>query len=322
MAVDEARDTEKAMREYKAMLRIRFFEKKVEFIFTRGLIHGTAHFYVGQEAVAVAACSWLNKDDFVTSTHRGHGHAIARGLPLWKLFAELMGRKDGFCGGRGGTQHIISKEHNFVANGITGGTVVTGTGIALAHTLHKNNNIVVSFFGDGAVNEGHFHEALNMAAVWKLPIVYVCENNLYAMSTHTKEAMVLQDIYRRAELYGMKGRCVDGNDLESMREVFKEAVAMARSGEGPVFVECKTYRHSGHSKNDQFLYRTREEEREWKQKDPLDRYKNVLQEKYGLRDEQLLSLQQEVEQEIEEGFALAEKSDYPAPETVYDYIWA
>lgn len=316
-----AKTPEDALELYRRMLRIRFFEKKIEFLFTRGQVHGTCHFSVGQEASAVGACAALQKDDVVMSTHRGHGHALAKGLPSNKLMAELLGRSDGFCSGRGGTQHVMSWKDGFIANGITGGTAVTGTGIALAFALQKKTRIVLSFSGDGAINEGHYHEALNLAAVWKLPILFLCENNLYAMSTHTKESMVIQDIAKRIESYGMKTIFVDGNDVEAVRESVHSAAAYARSGCGPVFIECKTYRFSGHSKNDLFLYRTREEEATWRARDPLVRYEAILKEKYQETEETLQHLQKEIQDEMDAAALFAENSPFPPEASLLEHCW-
>lgn len=314
-------DPEIALKLFKEMFKIRQFEKKVEFLFTRGRIHGTSHLYIGQEAIAVGVCSQLKENDFVTSTHRGHGHAIAKQLPLSLLLAELQGKETGFCSGRGGTQHIVSMKHHFIANGVTGGAAVTGTGIALSFQMQQKKQIVVSFFGDGAINEGHIHEAINIAAVWKLPIIYVCENNLYAMSTHTKETMVIQDISERAKSYGIKTYCIDGNDLDLVIETIKEAAERSRQELGPVFVECKTYRHSGHSKNDQFLYRTREEESIWTTKDPIYRYEKKLEQYYNISKEKIDDIKKQVSEEIEEASSFAHASSFPHVNTVYNNLW-
>ena len=313
---------QEALALYQKMLYIRMFEERVAFLFTRGLIHGTAHFYVGQEAVAVGVCSALQKDDFVTSTHRGHGHALAKGLHPGRFLAELQGKKDGFCSGRAGTQHTISFADHFLANGVTGGAAVTGTGIALAFKMQKKEQVVVSFIGDGAMNEGHFHEALNLAAIWKLPIIYVCENNLYAMSTHTKETMIVQELYQRAASYGLETFGVDGNDVLAIQQQIKTIIGGVRRGNGPVFLECKTYRQSGHSKNDQRVYRTREEEEEWKQKDPILRLAHILQQTFHYDESELHKVQAEISGQIEEAVQFAESSLFPMKETVHDHVFA
>ncbi len=307
---------------YRRMLRIRSFEKKMEFLFTRGQVQGTCHFSIGQEASAVGACVALQEQDIVMSTHRGHGHAVARGLSVPHLMAELLGRVDGFCSGRGGTQHVMSWKHGFIANGITGGTAVTGTGIALAFALKKEPRLVLSFSGDGAINEGHYQEALNIAAVWRLPIIFLCENNLYAMSTSTQESMVIQDIFERAKAYGMEALAIDGNDVELVKATVQERGERARRGEGPFFIECKTYRFSGHSKNDLFLYRTREEEEEWRKKDPLKRYGEVIQKRYGESPETLEKISQEVEEELDQAATFAQNSPFPPEASLLEHCWA
>ncbi|MBI1968527.1 thiamine pyrophosphate-dependent dehydrogenase E1 component subunit alpha [Candidatus Woesearchaeota archaeon] len=313
---------QEALALYQKMLYIRMFEEKVTFLFTRGLIHGTAHFYIGQEAVAVGVCSALQKDDFVTSTHRGHGHALAKGLHPGRFLAELQGKKDGFCGGRAGTQHTISFTDHFLANGVTGGAAVTGTGIALAYKMQKKERVVVSFIGDGAMNEGHFHEALNLAAVWKLPIIYVCENNLYAMSTHTQETMIVQELYKRAASYGLETFGVDGNDVLAVQQQIQAIIGGVRGGNGPVFLECKTYRQSGHSKNDQRVYRTRKEEEAWKQKDPILRLAHVLRGTFHAAESELQAVQAAVAEQIEEAVHFAESSPFPMKETAQDHVFA
>lgn len=313
---------DQALELYKEMVAIRKFELALDFLFTRGKIHGTAHLSIGQEAVCVGVGAALRQDDFMTSTHRGHGHAIAKKLSMNKLMAELQGKETGFCSGRGGTQHVVCMEKSFIANGIAGGASVTGTGIALAYQLKNKDNVVVSFFGDGAVNEGHLHETINLAAVWKLPIIYVCENNLYAMSTHTKEAMVIQDISERAKLYGITTYSIDGNEVETVLATMKEAVTLAKEGKGPIFIECKTYRQGGHSKNDARLYRTKEEEGEWKQKDPIEQYEDILKKKYGWTKEKIELAALEAEKEVNKAIQYAEESNFPNKSTVYDHQWA
>ena len=313
---------DEALELYREMVAIQKFELALDFLFTRGKIHGTAHLSIGQEAVAVGVGAALRQDDFMTSTHRGHGHAIAKKLPLNKLMAELQGKETGFCSGRGGTQHVVCMEKSFIANGIAGGASVTGTGIALAYKMKNQDNVVVSFFGDGAINEGHLHETINLASVWKLPIIYVCENNLYAMSTHTNESMIIQNISKRAESYGIRTYSIDGNEVEQILATMKEAVALAREGKGPIFIECKTYRQSGHSKNDARLYRTKEEEEKWKQKNPISRYKEILKEKYGWSEEKIELTVLEAEKEVETAIQYAEESNFPNKNTVNDYRWA
>lgn len=299
---------------YKEMLLIRKFEEKINFLFSRGLIFGTSHLYIGQEAVAVGACSAISQDDLVGSTHRGHGHALAKGLEAKRLMAELLGKETGYCKGKGGTQHVCCIEKGFLGtNGITGGGVAIATGAALSIKLKKTNQIVLSFFGDGATNQGSVHEALNFGAIWKLPIVYICENNLYGMSSPVWEMTNVKDLAQRAGSYGMPSMIVDGNDVLAVKEAIAEAVEKARKGEGPTFVECKTYRQCGHSKSDLREYRTKEEEEEWKTKDPINLFKDKLL-KQGATEQELAVLEKEAEDEIEGAVKYAMESPWPSPE--------
>jgi len=259
------------------MWLIRLFEERVDRLFAEAALRGTSHLYVGQEAVAVGACAALRPDDYVTSTHRGHGHFLAKGADPRRLMAELFGKATGYSRGRGGSQHMACYEIGFLgSNGITGGGIPIATGAALAIQRRRQDRVVVCFFGDGAANQGVCHESLNMAAVWKLPVVYVCENNLYAMSTPVRSAFAIQDIADRAQAYGMPGAILDGNDFFAVRAGVAEAAARARSGGGPTLVECKTYRTLGHSRGDRRVYRTREEEALWRERDAVLRLRGEL----------------------------------------------
>ncbi|MBW2975053.1 thiamine pyrophosphate-dependent dehydrogenase E1 component subunit alpha [Candidatus Woesearchaeota archaeon] len=304
------------------MLKIRYFEEKIDFLFSRGKIHGTAHSCIGQEAVAVGACAALKKTDFITSTHRGHGHAIAKGLDIKRFMAELAGKATGYCAGRGGTQHSASIEHGFLTNGITGGMSPVAAGLALSFRMKKTGQVVLCFFGDGAVNEGHVQETLNISAVWNLPIVFICENNLYAMSTPVKEAMSVKDIAKRAESYGMQGYIIDGNDLLLVKRITEEAVENARKGNGPSFIECKTYRWKGHSKNDRCMYRTREEENEWKLKDPIQRFREKLLHDNIAGEKDLDIIEEKAKDEVEKAADFALSSPETKPDTLYDNLYA
>lgn len=306
---------------YRQMLKIRRFEDKLESLFMRGLIHGTAHFCKGQEAIPVGICAELTAEDFVTSTHRGHGHALSKGLDIGRFMAELMGRSEGYNKGRGGTQHTMSKEHNFMSNGITGGMVAVGCGIALSNKLKNNKRVVVSFFGDGAMNEGYVQEALNLAAVLELPILFVCENNFYAMSTSVNKAFKTP-ICKRAESYGIRTERIDGNNVLNINAVAKEFIGKIRKGEGPFFVECLTYRHCGHSKNDLNLYRPDEEEKEWFAKDPLIILKNKLLEGGDATEEELCKIDSEIKKEIEDGVKFATESPEVDKKTLLDNLYA
>ncbi len=235
------------------------------------------HLSIGQEAVATGVCAALRKTDFITSTHRGHSHCIAKGADLTRMMAELLAKQTGYCRGRGGSMHIADVETgNLGANGIVAGGIPIAAGAALAQKMKGLDNVVVSFFGDGATNEGAFHEALNLAAVWDLPVIFVCENNKYGMSNSTEKSMKIENISERGAAYGIPGVTVDGNDVDEVFEAAKLAVERARAGQGPTLIECLTYRHKGHSKSDKNLYRTKEEIEEWKTKDPIGRFETKL----------------------------------------------
>ncbi len=246
---------------YRSMLRIRRFEERVYFLFLEGEIPGTLHQYQGQEAVAVGVCDALERTDWITSTHRPHGHALAKGVTSRAAMAELYGKATGCCRGRGGSMHLGDPDVGMlpaIAIVAGGNTVVTGLG--LAFKLRRSGQVAACFFGEGAANEGAFHEGLNFAAVQRLPVVFVCENNLYGASTPFTRVSLLEDVAARAAAYGVPGRIVDGMDVLAVREATAEAVAAARAGDGPTLVECKTYRYVGHSRSDARGYRTREEE--------------------------------------------------------------
>ncbi|MEO5834672.1 MAG: thiamine pyrophosphate-dependent dehydrogenase E1 component subunit alpha [Nakamurella sp.] len=252
------------------MWRIRLFEEAVDELFARGLMHGTMHLSIGQEASATGVCLALQKGDHLTSTHRGHGHCIAAGADLDRMMAELLAKETGYCRGRGGSMHIADvSTGNLGANGIVGGGIPIAAGAALGLRMQGKDAVVVSFFGDGATNEGAFHEGVNLAAVWDLPVVFVCENNKYGMSMSTEFSTRLTSLADRAAGYGIPGVSVDGNDVQAVYDVATEAVARARSGGGPTLIEAVTYRWKGHSKSDKNLYRTREEIEEWREKDPI-----------------------------------------------------
>jgi pyruvate dehydrogenase E1 component alpha subunit len=273
-------------------------------------MHGTMHLSIGQEAVATGVCAALRQTDFITSTHRGHSHCIAKGADLTRMMAELLAKQTGYCRGRGGSMHIAdAKTGNLGANGIVAGGIPIATGAALAQKLKKTDSVVVSFFGDGATNEGAFHEALNLASVWELPVIFVCENNKYGMSFSTAKSMKVEKISDRAAAYAMPGVTVDGNDVDAVYEAAKEAVERARAGKGPTLIECVTYRHKGHSKSDKNLYRTKEEIEFWKTKDPVGKFETLLIEKGILSKEQTEQITENVRNEIRN--AITEASAAP-----------
>ncbi len=277
------------------MMLIRLFEEALEEMFSRGLLHGTMHLSIGQEATAAGACLALEKEDLITSTHRGHGHCLAKGADPYKMFAELLGREDGYCRGRGGSMHIADLSNgNLGANGIVGGSLTISVGAALSFQLQKKENIVLCFFGDGAVNEGSFHEALNLASLWSLPVLFLCENNQYGMSMASSKAVAGESIASRGESYGIKSVQIDGNDVEKVFKTVKNFKNEILETKSPRFIEAVTYRYRGHSKSDRNLYRTSDEINYWKEeKDPIKRFIGKLQEE-GVSEEQLKELDGEV----------------------------
>ncbi|MBO6637858.1 MAG: thiamine pyrophosphate-dependent dehydrogenase E1 component subunit alpha [Roseitalea sp.] len=296
----------------RKMYLIRRFEEGAEDSYTRGLIHGTMHLSIGQEASAVGACMSLTDDDKITSTHRGHGHCVAKGADLGKMFAEFFGKETGYCRGRGGSMHIADVEKgNLGANGIVAGGIPIAVGAALSAKRLGTGAVTVCFFGDGANNEGAFHEALNMASVWKLPVVFVCENNRYGMSTSTERSTAVKSIADRAAAYSMPGERVDGNDFSAVTEAVDAAVARARNGDGPSLIENVTYRWRGHSKSDRNRYRTKEEIAQWQERDPIARMAAMLTEHGIIDDASVAAIEKNVEQAVEAAITFAK--DSPAP---------
>ena len=296
----------------RKMFLIRKFEEAAEQSYMRGLTHGTMHLSIGQEASAVGACMPLSDDDKITSTHRGHGHCIAKGADAARMLAEFFGKETGYCRGRGGSMHIadISKG-NLGANGIVGGGIPIAVGAALSAKRLKTGTVALSFFGDGANNEGAFHESLNMASVWKLPVVFFCENNQYGMSTSTAQSTAVKSIADRASAYSMPGIVVDGNDFSAVAEASDEAVARARAGLGPTLVESLTYRFRGHSRSDRNRYRTKEEIQEWMRRDPIAHMSELLESHGIAARKEIERLELDVDREIEAAIDFAHKS--PAP---------
>jgi pyruvate dehydrogenase E1 component alpha subunit len=306
----------------RQMYLIRRFEEGAEESYVRGLVHGTMHLSIGQEASAVGICLPLTDADMITSTHRGHGHCIAKGAEVKRMFAEFFGKTTGYCKGRGGSMHIADvSKGNLGANGIVGGGIPIAVGAALSIRMQKRNDVVVSFFGDGANNEGAFHEALNIAAVWKLPVIFVCENNGYGMSTSTARSTAVPNVADRAAAYAMPGVIVDGNDLSAVAEASVAAVERARAGEGPSLIECKTYRHRGHSKSDRNRYRTKEEIEAWVARDPIGRFESQLVD-YGIMTRDAVeALREDVEREIADGIEFAKASPMPLTQDVAMYVY-
>ena len=304
------------------MWRIRKFEEAVEDLFGRGFIHGTMHLSIGQEASPTGVCMALDLTDQITSTHRGHGHCIAKGADLTRMIAELLGKETGYCGGRGGSMHIADVETgNLGANAIVGGGIPIAAGAALASKMLKKGNVVVSFFGDGALNEGAFHEAANLAAIWKLPLILVCENNKYGMSSSTEKAFAIEKLSDRGLGYGIPGLTIDGNDVVKVYEAMEEAVERARAGAGPTLLELETYRWKGHSRSDKNLYRTKEEIEEWKALDPIMRFTAVLQEKQLLTQVQCDEIEKLATDQVIEAVNNAGKAAPADPATLLDAVF-
>ncbi|UFT98609.1 pyruvate dehydrogenase (acetyl-transferring) E1 component subunit alpha [Radiobacillus kanasensis] len=322
-SVPKGIDKQKLIDLYKQMWLIRFFDEKVDEFFAKGMIHGTTHLCVGQEASAAGACAVLEERDKITSTHRGHGHCIAKGADVNKMMAELFGRETGYCKGKGGSMHIADVEKgNLGANGIVGGGIPLAVGSALTSHMKKLDYVTLCFFGDGASNEGSFHEALNLASIWKLPVVFICENNQYGMSGSVKEMTNIENIADRASSYGMPGVAVDGNDIVEVMNSVDEAVTRARAGHGPTIVEAKTYRWKGHSKSDAKKYRTREEEQEWKEQDPIKRFKELLIESDVFSEEHAEQLKSEAKQMIEDSVEFAKNSPMASKDNLLEDVYA
>ncbi|MFZ5633330.1 MAG: pyruvate dehydrogenase (acetyl-transferring) E1 component subunit alpha [Bacillota bacterium] len=297
---------------YRKMQLIREFEETVANLFSQGQIPGFVHLYVGEEAVAVGVCSNLGDKDYIASTHRGHGHGIARGASVDKMMAEIFGKIDGYCKGKGGSMHIADVELGFLgANGIVGAGLPLTAGAAFANKYLKNNGVGVCFFGDGASNRATFHEALNLASIWKLPAVFVCENNMYGISMSQERHQNITDVADRAVAYGIPGISVDGNDLMAVHEAAAEAVKRARAGEGPTLIECKTYRHRGHFEGDACVYRSEDEVNEWKKKCPIQRFAARLLEMNMAGREELDTISAEVKDRIKKAVEFARKSPFP-----------
>jgi len=305
------------------MLEIRFFEEKVFDLYAQNLVPGTIHLYLGEEAVAVGVCSLLKKDDYITSTHRGHGHCIAKGAELKRTMAEILGKKTGYCKGKGGSMHIADFKIGMLgATAVVGAGLPIAVGAGLSAKLRKTDQVVACFFGEGASNQGTFHESINMASIWKLPVIFVCENNLYAMGTRQSRVMAIENVADRAVAYGIPGVVVDGNDVLAVYEATEKAVERARKGEGPTLIECKTYRHKGHSRVDPAKYRPKEEVEEWLAKDPIKRFKEKLLQTNTLTESEIQQIEKEVSDEIEEAVKFAMESPYPAPEEALEDVYA
>jgi len=301
---------------YRQMLVIRHFEQTAARTYREGKIPGFIHLYIGEEAVATGVCAHLTEEDYVGSTHRGHAHALAKGVPASEVMAELWGRSTGCSGGRGGSMHLYSKEHGLLGtNGIVGYGLPLAAGAAFTAKYRGTNQVAVAFFGDGAVNHGLFHEILNLASIWTLPIVAVCENNLYATELSFLYATAGQSVAKRAVAYAMPGVEVDGQDVLAVYEAAGRAVARARAGEGPTLIECRTYRYVGHHEGDPGTdYRTQEEIDEWKKRDPIQLFSERLLGAGTATQGELDRIEAEVKQEVQDAVEFAAESPWPSPD--------
>jgi pyruvate dehydrogenase E1 component alpha subunit len=308
---------------YRRMVLCRKFEERVYYRFLEGRLPGTVHQSAGQEASAVGVCSALIEGDVITSTHRPHSHAIARGLPVNNLMAELFAKTTGCCHGKGGSMHLGDYVLGMLpAIAIVGGGIPLATGQAMAFQYLGKKNVVGCFFGDGAANIGTFHEAINMGAIWNLPVVYICENNKYGASTSVEKVMKVKHVAERAAAYGIPGETIDGNDVEKVHRAMSRAAERARHGAGPTLLELETYRISGHSRSDPGHYRPQDEVAAWKSRDPIELYEKALIAQGHLRAEEASQIKAEVEQELDEAVKLAEASPDPTPEECLTDVFA
>jgi pyruvate dehydrogenase E1 component alpha subunit len=319
MTLDEAKKREML----RQMYSIRAFEEMAEQLYGLGKIHGTMHLSIGMEASAVGSIAALRPDDLILNHHRGHGHCIAKGADLNLMMAEFIGKETGYCRGRGGSMHIADIEGgNLGANGVVAGGIPIAVGVGLSLKMRKRDQIILCLFGDGAANLGAFHEALNMAAIWSLPVVYVCENNQYAMSFHYRKAFAIERISDRAAAYGMPGVTVDGNDALAVYDVVSEGVKRAREGQGPSLIENVTYRWRGHSRSDVNRYRTKEEIESWKEKGPIKRFSKHLLEEGIVTEEDIDRIKEEAYAAIDSAVEFAEASPDPDLETIEEGVYA
>ena len=314
---------EEALDVYQQLRTIRSFEEKLDSLMKAGRLAGFLHLYVGQEAIAVGVCAHLNERDIVSSTHRGHGHCIARGVDLHGMMAELFGRQTGVCKGRGGSMHIADLDRGMLgANGIVGSGLPLAVGAALTASIKETGGVAVAFFGDGATNSGQFHEALNLAATWKLPVLFVLEHNGYGEATPTEFATPMTDLAVRAGSYAMPSLVADGMDFFDVFAKTGEAIARARAGDGPTLIECKTYRFLGHFVGDPIGYRTNEEEAEWRtHRDPLQLFEAKAIEMGLVGEAALRRIDEAVTSEIEAAVAAAEAAPLPSPDDVLDDVY-
>lgn len=316
-------EKEKLIEMYRTMVRIRRFEERVAREFADGNIPGSVHSYIGEEAVAAGAIAHLRTDDYILSTHRGHGHLIAKGGQTDRMMAELYAKSTGYNKGKGGSMHIADVDIGILgAMGIVGSGIPIATGVGLSAKMRGTDQATICFFGDGASNIGRFHEGINLASVWSLPVIFICENNLYAVSIPQSYSMKIRDIADRAISYGIPGVAVDGMNVIAVYETVGEAVARARRGEGPTLIECKTYRFRGHAEGLPSPYRTKEELEEWMKKDPVKAYTEKLVEMKVLTKKQADEIDQEMLEEMDQAVKFAQESPFPEPEETLENVYA
>jgi TPP-dependent pyruvate/acetoin dehydrogenase alpha subunit len=305
------------------MCEIRYFEEKAEELYIRGLVHGTMHLSIGQEASSVGSIAALRPEDLIIHHHRGHGHTIAKGADITLMMAEFLGKEPGYCRGRGGSMHIADiPGGNLGATGVVGSGIPTSVGIALALKMRRSDKVLLSFFGDGASNLGEFHESLNMASIWKLPMVFICENNQYGMSGPAKKMSAVTPISIRSVSYAMPGETVDGNDVLAVYQSVTTAIERARAGEGPSLIETYTYRWRGHSKSDRNVYRTQEEIEDWKKRCPITRFKQLLKEAEVMNTEELEAIDVEAKATVDRAAEEALTFPDPSPDNLEDEVYA
>jgi len=307
---------------YRLMWKMRLHEEAIKVLYTQGKLGGTTHLYIGQEAIAAGVITQLRQDDYISSTHRGHGHMLAKGGELRPMLAEILGKSTGYCKGKGGSMHIASlKLGNLGANGIVSGGLPIAVGAALAEKMRKSDRITVVSFGDGATGEGNTHESLNLAAIWKLPVLFLFENNRYAVSTRSEYSIAGGTLVKRAAGYDMPAAEVDGNDLEMVYAAAKLAIDHVRSGKGPYLLQCNSYRIEGHYYGDAMVYRSKEEVEEWRKKDPITRVGALLVERGELTDTECQQVRAEIQKEVDEAVAYAEASPEPSMESLFEDVF-
>ena len=307
---------------YTRMFRIRCFEERVKLLFLEGKMPGTIHQCQGQEATAVGVCAVLNQDDYITSTHRPHGHALAKGLTPLEMLIELFGKGTGCCKGKGGSMHVGNMEKGMVpAIAIVGGGLPLATGMGLAFKMQKSSQVAVSFFGDGASSEGAFHESVNMAAIWDLPVVFVCENNLYGASTRIEKVTRLDSVAGKAAAYGIRAETVDGNNVLAVFEAAKKAVEECRNAEGPVLLELLTYRITGHSRRDPCTYQPKEERQEWLEKEPIGVFGKKVLNRNDITEGELEEIRNGVEEELTEAISIAQNEPEPTIDDLTTHVF-